>query len=149
MAVLDKNSFEVKYNDASTGYFKANTTQNRVTSQDRELVTDLKDSVLFKSDVDAYLTFAVTAAGTDTYTATPSPAITAYTSYHRFYVLFTNANTGAATLNLAALGAKDIKKNGTVALAAGDIGAGQIHLLVYDGTNFQLINNNVVDGGTI
>jgi len=54
MAELDKNSFEVKYNDSSTGLFKANTTQNRVTSQDRQLVTDLKDSILWKQDNKAW-----------------------------------------------------------------------------------------------
>lgn len=51
MAELDKNSFEVKYNDSSIGLFKANTTQNRVTSQDRQLVTDLKDSVVWNDEV--------------------------------------------------------------------------------------------------
>jgi hypothetical protein len=44
MAALDKDSFETKYNDPAIGLFKTNTTQNRTTSQDRQLVTDVKDS---------------------------------------------------------------------------------------------------------
>lgn len=80
-----------------------------------------------------------TAAGTDTYTATLAPAITAYATNQKVYIKFTNANTGAATINLNGLGAKAIKKSGTAALVAGDISAGQILCLVYDGTNFQVV----------
>jgi len=48
-----------------------------------------------------------------------------------------NANTGASTLNVAAT-AYPIKKNGTAALTGGEIAAGQIVTVVYDGANFQL-----------
>lgn len=81
------------------------------------------------------------ASGTDTYTASISPAITQYTTMQRFFIQFTNANTVAATLNLNGLGAVPIKKNGLSALQAGDIAAGQILCLAYDGTNFQIINS--------
>lgn len=89
-----------------------------------------------------------TASGTDTYTGTLSPAITALTSGQRFFIMFTNANTGAATLNLNSLGAAALKKNGTAALAAGDIPAGSIALVMYDGTNFQVagLNNTLLTG---
>lgn len=83
-------------------------------------------------------TFLVTASGTDTYAATPSPALSSYVTNQKYYVLFTNANTGAATLNLNTLGVKAIKKTGSTALSAGDIAAGQIVTLIYDGTNFQI-----------
>jgi hypothetical protein len=92
-----------------------------------------------------------TAAGTNTYTATITPAITAYTSNQIFFIKFTNANSGPSTLNLNGLGNIAIKKQVTSALAAGDITAGQIHCLVYDGTNFQLIGGGGGGGawGTI
>lgn len=80
-----------------------------------------------------------TAAGTNTYTATISPAITAYVDTQRFFIKFTNGNTGASTLNLNGLGAKSIVKNGNIPLTIGDIMAGQILCLAYDGTNFQLV----------
>lgn len=93
-----------------------------------------------------------TAAGTDTYTATisvPSPgyttgitAISSYVTGQRYFVTFTNANTGAATLNINSIGAKNIRR-GNAALAAGDIVAGQVVELIYDGTNLQIIG----DGG--
>jgi hypothetical protein len=50
MAALDAATFIVKYNDASTGLFKANVTQNRSTLQDRTLVEDLADSFYNKVD---------------------------------------------------------------------------------------------------
>lgn len=63
------------------------------------------------------------------------------------FVLFkaNTANTGAATLNVNALGAKAIKKNYNSDLTDGDIIAGQVVGVVYDGTNFQLINVNTTD----
>jgi hypothetical protein len=50
MAALDAATFIVKYNDSSTGLFKANVTQNRSTLQDRTLVVDLTDSFYNKVD---------------------------------------------------------------------------------------------------
>lgn len=91
-----------------------------------------------------------TASGTDTYTVTiaaPSPGYTtgisapsAYSSGQVFRITFTNANTGASTLNVNSIGAKSIVKNGSTALSAGDIGAGSIKVLVYDGTNLQCLD---------
>lgn len=82
---------------------------------------------------------SATASGTNTYTATLSPSISSYSPVLRYFIKFTNANTGPATLNLNGLGAKTIVKNGAEALVADDIKAGQIILLGYDGTNFQII----------
>jgi hypothetical protein len=153
MALLNNGDLEGKFNNVSTGLFKTNTTGAIGSDDARALVEDLTDSFVNKVD-DVYISYAVTATGTDTYAATPSPALTGYATNTRFYVKFTNANTGAATLNLNALGAKAIKKTSTVALAAGDIAAGQIVELIYDGTNFQLVGGGgsgitSVDGGTI
>lgn len=89
--------------------------------------------------------YHATATGTNTYAATVSPSITAYAIDLKVYIKFTNGNSSAATLNLNGLGAKSIKKSGTVALASGDISAGQILCLVYDGTNFQVVGGG---GGT-
>ena len=83
-------------------------------------------------------TTSTTAA--NTYTATLSPAPAAYTTGMLAYIKFTNANTGAATINLNGLGAKDINRVDGSALNAGDIAATMIAILMYDGTNFQLLN---------
>lgn len=79
-----------------------------------------------------------TAAGTDTYTVTIT-GVTTYTAGDAYVIKFTNANTGASTLNINAIGAIALKKIVSNALASGDITSGQEFLIVYDGTNFQVI----------
>ncbi len=91
---------------------------------------------------------AVTAAGTNTYTATVNAAITSYQTGYQQLVTFTNANTGASTINLNSLGAKSLVKDGSgTALASADLKANTTYLLSYDGTNFQVLNIAGSGGG--
>jgi hypothetical protein len=79
----------------------------------------------------------------DAYTASITPTLTAYTAGMIVGVKFTVANTTAATININAVGVKDIKKfvaGAIAALETGDIVAGQLCLLIYDGTQFLLLN---------
>lgn len=85
------------------------------------------------------LIYAPSTTAANTYTANLTPAITAYTVGMVYFVLFTNSNTGAATMNFNGVGAIAMKKNGATALASGDIPAGAMVALLYDGTNFQVI----------
>ena len=78
--------------------------------------------------------------GTDTLAGTLTPAITAYATGNLFSFVAANTNTGAATIALNGLAAKNITKTGTTALAAGDIVSGRVYLIEYDGTRFQLLN---------
>lgn len=86
-----------------------------------------------------------TASGTDNYSLTFSPG-TNFTlgdgssTTFAFYVRFANANTGAVTLNVNGSGAKPVKKFSNEAVFAGEIEAGAIHLLTFDGTNFQILS---------
>jgi hypothetical protein len=85
------------------------------------------------------------AGGTaDVITLSPSPAITAYAAGQRFGFIASGANTGAVTVNISGLGAKAITKNGTTALAAGNIPSGAVVMIQYDGTQFQLITVKVL-----
>ena len=81
-----------------------------------------------------------TVSGTDTLTGSLTPAIAAYATGNLFSFVAVATNTGAATINLNSLGAKSITKSGTTALVAGDLVNGQVYLIEYDGTRFQLIN---------
>lgn len=91
---------------------------------------------------DSAFTWGGTAGGTaDALTIAPSPAITAYAAGQAFEFVAASDNTGAATLAVNGQAAKDITKNGTTALDAGDIAADQVVRVVYDGTRFQAINN--------
>lgn len=81
-----------------------------------------------------------TIAGTDVITGTMSPTLTAYAAGQLFYFVAGGANTGAVTLNIDGLGAKAVTRDGSTALAGGDINSGEIVVVIYDGTRFQMIN---------
>ena len=85
-------------------------------------------------------------SGTNTVTATVTPALTAYASGQMFKMVAAGANTGAVTLNINSLGAKSVTRDGTTALVTGDILAGAAYLIHYDGTQFQLLNSLLKSG---
>lgn len=91
--------------------------------------------------------YAADAVGTDSYAITLSPAIAAYAAGQKFLIKLGTANTGAATLNVNAVGAKAIKKNYNADLVTGDLLANQVIQVAYDAVNdvFQLISP--VSGG--
>jgi hypothetical protein len=64
----------------------------------------------------------------------------AYATGQTFRFVASGANTGATTININSIGAKAITKNGTTALAAGDITSGFVVIVTYDGTQFQISN---------
>jgi hypothetical protein len=78
-------------------------------------------------------------AGTNTITANTTPTTTAYSTGQLFKFIAINDNTGAMTVNVDGVGAAAMTKNGTEALAPGDVQAGQAYLLLRDAVgNFQL-----------
>lgn len=82
--------------------------------------------------------YAATSVGTDSYAITITPAITAYATGMKFRFKADVGNTDAATLAVSGLSAITIKKQHDQDLETGDIEAGQIVEVVYDGTNFQM-----------
>lgn len=80
-------------------------------------------------------------AGTNTITATGPVGMAAYSTRDRFYFIPANTNTAATTINITgttALGAKNIFCGG-VACVGGEIRQNIPCLIVYDGTQFNLI----------
>lgn len=82
----------------------------------------------------------VTSAGTNTVTLTYAVAPAAYVTGEGYTFKAGGTNTGAATLNVNGLGAKAIQYQGA-ALAGNEIVIGRMAIVVYDGTQFQLINS--------
>jgi hypothetical protein len=82
---------------------------------------------------------AYTASGTDTYAVTGPVAITAYASGQIVFVTFTNANTGASTLNINSTGAVALKDNEGNALSAGALVAGGSYIFKHNGTDFWMV----------
>lgn len=89
--------------------------------------------------------YIATTGSANAYVATLSPAITAYAEGQSFRVKANFTNTGAATVNVNTLGAKNIFRNGA-ALTGGEIVSGSIVTLSYDGTQFQLLDNGATLG---
>lgn len=87
-------------------------------------------------------TTLIAITGTDTLTGTVSPTLTAYATGQVFSFVVAATNTGAVTLNVDSIGVKAVTRTGAVALVAGDMVTGQIAIVEYDGTRFQLINGN-------
>jgi hypothetical protein len=69
-----------------------------------------------------------------------APVVAAYAAGQMFYFVATGDNTGAVTLNIDSLGAKAVTRDGSVALVAGDIKSGEVVVVVYDGTRFQVVS---------
>lgn len=86
--------------------------------------------------------YAADAGSNDSYAITLSPAPSAYAAGQIFTFYANTVNTGAASLNVNALGAKTIKKANDQDLANGDIEAGQIVTVAYNGTDdvFEMIS---------
>ncbi len=78
------------------------------------------NSVRYAADSGSANTYVVTLTGLEVYFTT------------------SNANTGASTINVNALGVKNIVKLGALPLSGGEILASGINKVIYDGTNFVI-----------
>ena len=89
------------------------------------------------------LSCAASGTTANAYACNITSGLSAYTTGGRYVFQADVANTGAATINLNALGAKALKKRvaGVATdLAANEIGAGQYVSMIYDGTNMQVLS---------
>lgn len=97
---------------------------------------------------DGSFTYLTSVAGADTITASAAIGLSAYAAGQQFVFVAAADNTGAVTLNINAIGAKAVTKNGTSALVADDIVSGAVCVVVYDGTQFQLVSARVVSAAS-
>lgn len=88
------------------------------------------------------LCYLTSVGGTaDAITATAALGMTALTAGMRFSFIPASTSTNATvTLNVNAIGAVTLKRTGTTALQVGDIVQDRPAEVLYDGTNFQLLN---------
>lgn len=82
--------------------------------------------------------YAVATGSANAYLATLIPALSAYAEGVSLRLKINAANTGASTVNVNGLGAKSIKKSNGNAVSAGNLKAGVIYTLAFDGTSFIL-----------
>jgi hypothetical protein len=84
----------------------------------------------------------ITVAGTNALTALATPTLAGYATGAQYSFIVQNTNTAAVTIDIDTLGVKSITKFGATPLAAGNLIAGAIALIEYDGTRFQLLNTS-------
>lgn len=82
----------------------------------------------------------ITVAGTNTLTALATPTLGGYASGQVFSFIPQNTNTDVVTINIDSNGPRYVTRDGQVNLAAGDLLAGKMQLIEYDGVGFQLYN---------
>ena len=99
---------------------------------------------------DGGLIFQATDSGSaNTYAIALTPAVTGYVAGQVFHFKAANASSGASTLNVNALGAKNIKKKNDQDIAAGDIEQNAIVSVIYDGTSFQMLSQLGTSAGSM
>jgi hypothetical protein len=94
----------------------------------------------------------ITSVGTNTIALTYTTAPASYIQGQKYSFIAGGNNSGATTLNVNGLGAKAVTKNGTTALAGGEILTGAVVTVMYDGTQFQLTDgvlSTAFTGGTL
>ena len=99
---------------------------------------------------DGTFQFLTSVAGTNTVTGIAALSMSALAAGQTFRFVAAATNTSAVTLNINSIGAKAITKNGATALTANDIVANAVVEVIYDGTQFQLVNPaNAIPTGVI
>ncbi len=86
-----------------------------------------------------------TAGSANTYTLTTSPTISSYATDMFYHIKMNASNTGASTINVDSVGAKNIKKYGgagMVDLVANDLESGGFYTIIYDGTQFLIMGGS-------
>jgi len=84
-------------------------------------------------------TYSVMGGGTTAYTATLVPALNSYTTGQRFWLKVNVTNTGASTLTVNGTATRTIKKNTDQDVVEGDMPAGALMEIMYDGTNMVIL----------
>lgn len=95
-----------------------------------------------------YSNFALDTGTANNYLIAITGQTTTYATGLAFQFKAANTNTGASTLNVNSQGSISIVKTDGSALVAGDIISGGIVSVMYDGTNFQLLNDAGGAAGT-
>lgn len=85
------------------------------------------------------ITYAADTGSANAYAIAPTPAASAYHAGDAYVFLAAHSNTSSSTLNVSSLGTKAITEPSQSALIAGDIVANALVVVIYDGTQFQMI----------
>ncbi len=132
-------SYITQATESALGWLKiATQAMTNAGVDDSTSVTPKKLAVALQGQV---VTAFATAGAAPAFTLSPTPAITAYVLNQRFQVVFNAAGGVSPTLNVSGVGAKNIKQYSTAgSKVAAIIASGQTSDVVYDGTDFVLLD---------
>lgn len=82
-----------------------------------------------------------TTGSSNAYVVSTGLSTSSLSTYETLLIKPNFTNSGAATLNVDSIGAKNIFSGG-VALSGGELVSGRIYQVSYDGTQFQIVNSN-------
>ena len=107
----------------------------------------LTDAAWF-NDVDTATYPLTSVSGTNTITATGPSSLSAYASGQVIKFIPAATNSGATTINVSGLGAKNVFANGS-ACTGGELVIGVPNLLYYDGTQFNIVGYQRAASSTV
>lgn len=90
--------------------------------------------------IDALIGATATTGSANAYVLTSTLALTAYVTGQQFWIRANFTNSGACTINVDGLGAKNLTKLGATALVANEIVSGRVYHVSYDGSQFIVSN---------
>jgi hypothetical protein len=137
MNAAGRTPFEIWLNSGVTYKFALYTSTN-VLIGTYDNIPAIDDPTVFNN--------LITVTGTNTLLGVSVPPYTSYVAGMTLSFVPANTNSGAVTLDLDGLGAKNIFVGSSTALSSGDLVAGRIAQIQYDGTRFQLYQSSIADG---
>lgn len=141
MNAAGRTPFEIWLNSGVTYKFALYTSTN-VLIGTYDNIPAIDDPTVFNN--------LITVTGTNALIGTSVPPYTSYVAGMTLSFIPVNTNTGAVTIDVDGLGAKNIFVGNASALAGGELVAGQIAQLQYDGTRFQLMNiQSAIPAGSV
>lgn len=107
--------------------------------------TALTDAIQYQQVQNGAITYLTAVAGTNTVTATAPATMAAYATGQEFTFLPAVTNTGATTLNINSIGAKNVFAFGAACIG-GELKASVPVRVQYDGTQFNVLNPVAAQG---
>jgi hypothetical protein len=136
MNAAGRTPFEIWLNSGVTYKFALYTSTN-VLIGTYDNIPAIDDPTVFNN--------LITVTGTNTLIGVSVPPYTSYVAGMTLSFVPANTNSGAVTLDLDGLGAKNVFVGSSTALSSGDLVAGRIAQIQYDGTRFQLYQSSIAD----
>jgi len=97
---------------------------------------------------DSAFKYSATGGALNAYTLTLTPAPAAYATGQQFNFKANRTNSGATTLNVNGLGAKNVYASGA-ACTGGEIVISRVYSVIYDGTQFHLVSGGGTSGTSL